>query len=278
MNIPTTELKKKMRSLSGGYRRERFREKQSRITGSGTEDTYKSKWFAYDEFAFMADKNDPGTTRDTLQLESLIVDDSEQESDHGTESFFATFRESTEEQLIECPRSLETHTERPLTRESTGRKRKEQNADPLSDTSPVSKKERQYPTAQKQDIGETHFHNNLDKSNCCDKEEMVNVIAECNLYGQLLAEKMKPLDADDRLVLMNEIDNLVFKHLMNIRKRNKPVRSARLSSTNQTYLDTRQSIDLPGPSQTQEASQNVQDSQYGIPMPFRLKTEAESPQ
>ncbi|CAG4953272.1 unnamed protein product [Parnassius apollo] len=35
----------------------------------GAADTYKSKWFTYDEFAFMADKNDSGTTRDTLQQE-----------------------------------------------------------------------------------------------------------------------------------------------------------------------------------------------------------------
>lgn len=40
---------------------------------SGAEDTYKSKWFAYDEFAFMADKNDPGTTRDTLQQVSYFL-------------------------------------------------------------------------------------------------------------------------------------------------------------------------------------------------------------
>lgn len=34
---------------------------------SGAQDTYKSKWFAYDDFDFMADKNEPGTTRDTLE-------------------------------------------------------------------------------------------------------------------------------------------------------------------------------------------------------------------
>lgn len=34
-NKPIEDLKKKMRSLAGGYRREKYREKQSRITGSG---------------------------------------------------------------------------------------------------------------------------------------------------------------------------------------------------------------------------------------------------
>ncbi|CAH2240151.1 jg20698 [Pararge aegeria aegeria] len=66
-NKPIEDLKKKMRSLAGGYRREKFREKQSHITGSGAQDTYKSKWFEYDDFDLMADKNEPGITRDTLE-------------------------------------------------------------------------------------------------------------------------------------------------------------------------------------------------------------------
>ncbi|CAH2236862.1 jg27266 [Pararge aegeria aegeria] len=40
---PIEDLKKKMRSLAGGYRREKFREKQSRITGSGKKTNYL--WF-----------------------------------------------------------------------------------------------------------------------------------------------------------------------------------------------------------------------------------------
>lgn len=40
---------------------------------SGAENTYKSKWFAYDEFGFMADKNDPGRTRDTLPQVSYFT-------------------------------------------------------------------------------------------------------------------------------------------------------------------------------------------------------------
>ncbi|XP_022828279.1 uncharacterized protein LOC111357710 [Spodoptera litura] len=47
--------------------------------------------------------------------------------------------------------------------------------------------------------------------------EFVNANA-CELYGQLLAEKLKALGTDDRLVLMNEIDNLVFKYTMNARQ------------------------------------------------------------
>lgn len=45
-----------------------------------------------------------------------------------------------------------------------------------------------------------------------------NVNSECDLYGQLLAEKLKQLEENDRLMLMNEIDNLVFKYKMTIIK------------------------------------------------------------
>ncbi|XP_047521956.1 uncharacterized protein LOC125060885 isoform X2 [Pieris napi] len=84
-NMPTEDLKKKMRSLSGGYRRERFREKHSRLTGSGA---YKSKWFAYDYFAFMADKNDPGPTRDIRQQKQVdenVEESNDQDHDGNTD-------------------------------------------------------------------------------------------------------------------------------------------------------------------------------------------------
>lgn len=34
----------------------------------------------------------------------------------------------------------------------------------------------------------------------------------CDLYGKLLAHKLKTLDEDDQLRLMNEIDNLAYKY------------------------------------------------------------------
>ncbi|XP_052747557.1 uncharacterized protein LOC128199936 [Bicyclus anynana] len=66
MNIPIMDLKKKMESLLGSYRRERSREKKSRITGSGRGDIYKSNWYAYEAFSFLGDRNHPGNTQDTL--------------------------------------------------------------------------------------------------------------------------------------------------------------------------------------------------------------------
>ncbi|CAF4890325.1 unnamed protein product [Pieris macdunnoughi] len=66
MNLPIAELKKKMDSLLGSYRREKSREKKSRITGSGRGEIYVSNWYAYEAFSFLGDRNHPGNTQDTL--------------------------------------------------------------------------------------------------------------------------------------------------------------------------------------------------------------------
>lgn len=56
--------------------------------------------------------------------------------------------------------------------------------------------------------------------NRSNRKENEKQLSECDLYGQLLSEKLKHLDEDNRLGLMNEIDNLVFKYIMNVKKLN----------------------------------------------------------
>ncbi|BES91350.1 Alcohol dehydrogenase transcription factor Myb/SANT-like [Nesidiocoris tenuis] len=58
LKVPASELKAKMRSLMGTFRSERSREKKSRILGSGQDEVYESKWFAYKNFDFLTDKNE----------------------------------------------------------------------------------------------------------------------------------------------------------------------------------------------------------------------------
>ncbi|XP_021941598.1 uncharacterized protein LOC110840689 isoform X2 [Zootermopsis nevadensis] len=60
------DLKKKMTTLLASYRREKSRIKKSHLTGSAAGTVYVSKWFAFNEFDFMADKNTPNNTVDTL--------------------------------------------------------------------------------------------------------------------------------------------------------------------------------------------------------------------
>ncbi|PNF25136.1 hypothetical protein B7P43_G01993 [Cryptotermes secundus] len=64
MKMPVQDLKKRMTSLLASYRREKSRIKKSHITAAGT--VYVSKWFAFNEFDFMADKNTLTDTVDTL--------------------------------------------------------------------------------------------------------------------------------------------------------------------------------------------------------------------
>lgn len=112
----------------------------------------------------------------------------------------------------------------------------------------------------------------------CNQKENEKETNECDLYGQLLAQKLKTLDCDDRLILMNEIDNIVFKYVLNARKSSlvKP-------SIKQTQLFNRQPTDSPGPSfllQSPVALQrNEQNSQLILgnnEMPFRTSTPFET--
>lgn len=111
------------------------------------------------------------------------------------------------------------------------------------------------------------------------REEKEKEINACDLYGQLLAEKLKPLaHIDDRLVLMNEIDNLVFKYTMNVRQRNSLPTTAYSPYMNQTQqVVYRQPANLPGSStllipQPVASQTNIQNSQSIINYDNRTST------
>ncbi|XP_050676555.1 zinc finger homeobox protein 4-like [Leptidea sinapis] len=75
MNLPVKDLKKKMESLMGSYRREKSREKKSRVTGLGRDEVYTLTWYAYGAFSFMGDRNDPGHTQDTFHTQEDIQEE-----------------------------------------------------------------------------------------------------------------------------------------------------------------------------------------------------------
>uniref|UniRef100_A0A8D8YS81 MADF domain-containing protein n=1 Tax=Cacopsylla melanoneura TaxID=428564 RepID=A0A8D8YS81_9HEMI len=58
-------LEKKLKSLLAAYRREKRKEADSRTSGVGTEDVYRSKWFAYKAMDFLKDYNKPRKTRES---------------------------------------------------------------------------------------------------------------------------------------------------------------------------------------------------------------------
>lgn len=67
-----TDVKKKIESLLGSFRRERQREDMSKRSGAGTDGLYHSKWFAYQSMKFLSDKFQPRSTIDTIQPVSKI--------------------------------------------------------------------------------------------------------------------------------------------------------------------------------------------------------------
>lgn len=160
-------------------------------------------------------------------------------------------QESIDNQLLE--NSRESNSERPVT--STCRKRRESNTDPLLESFPILKLQRG-----------TQF--TIPSEN--------EAVRECDLYGQLLAQKLKQLDTDDRLVLMNNIDNLVFKYLTNIRRRNNLSRNGQLPSMHQRNSDDSQSIELPGSSSQDCAQNNMLNSESKSEVLCRLKMETDT--
>lgn len=122
------------------------------------------------------------------------------------------------ESNLESSFSRESNIERPGSRESNSE----------SDSFPISNRKRGM-----QDMLIAHEEVDPLTEERSIRRKTEKAVNECDLYGQLLAQKLKPLDVDDRLVLMNEIDNLVFNYIMNVRKRSSSSRSV---------------SDLPGPS------------------------------
>ncbi|KAJ0169392.1 hypothetical protein K1T71_014979 [Dendrolimus kikuchii] len=70
MNLPISEVKKKITSLCGSFRREKSRHKKSLVTGSGRNEVYISKWFAYEHFYFLADKFSPRETQNSISIDT----------------------------------------------------------------------------------------------------------------------------------------------------------------------------------------------------------------
>nr|XP_021202202.1 uncharacterized protein LOC110384835 [Bombyx mori] len=65
-SIEVEDFKKKNTSLLGSFRREKSRTRKSLLAGTGPEDVYKSKWFAFDTFEFFNERNLPQTAADSM--------------------------------------------------------------------------------------------------------------------------------------------------------------------------------------------------------------------
>ncbi|XP_026464463.1 uncharacterized protein LOC113367047 [Ctenocephalides felis] len=64
-----SEVKQKMASLLGSYRRERKKVKDSLGTGRGLEEIYKSDWFGYPYFYFLHERDAPKGSINTVEVQ-----------------------------------------------------------------------------------------------------------------------------------------------------------------------------------------------------------------
>ncbi|XP_063534934.1 uncharacterized protein LOC134744916 [Cydia strobilella] len=227
LSCPVQELKRKRNSLLTQYRDilRRIKESQQKASDGDGHELYKPSWFAFDVMnSYLSHLYESPVTVKPEELVSYDEDPLSNDSD--------TYNEVDKSQIdvdIERinsnkrsvswePRIL--HTRR-LSHDST----------PSEQDYCITKKRR-----ATQELRVLALERELPNVN--EKHHEQDKVKECDLYGQLLAEKLKPLEQNDRLQLMNEIDNLVFNYLMRMRKQ-------KVSRNN---LSNDQPVHLPGPS------------------------------
>ncbi|XP_061714111.1 uncharacterized protein LOC133522709 [Cydia pomonella] len=227
LSCPVEELKRKRNSLLTQYRDilRRIKESQRKASEGDGHEIYKPSWFAFDVMnSYLSHLYESPVTVKPEELASYDEDPLSNDSDTYNE-FDKSHIHIGVERINPNKRSVAwepriLHTRR-LSHDST----------PSEQDYCITKKQRamhelRVPAQDREFPNVNERHREQDN------------VRECDLYGQLLAEKLKPLEQDDRLQLMNEIDNLVFNYLMRIRKR----------KASQNNLSGDQPMHLPGPS------------------------------
>ncbi|XP_069363698.1 uncharacterized protein [Maniola hyperantus] len=119
------QCRSKLLSLLSSFRREKGKSQKSKGTGKGASETYKSRWFAYDAFSFLADRDKPRKRLNTEQADTEQDKvDEEQVQDDGintdTESNLSFIeppppkkKKSTDDKIVtEALQVLKTATEK----------------------------------------------------------------------------------------------------------------------------------------------------------------------
>ncbi|KAK9873670.1 hypothetical protein WA026_023533 [Henosepilachna vigintioctopunctata] len=70
--IEILEIERKWKNLTSHFWREKKKENETKTTGSGADEPYTSKWFAYQLMMFLGDKNKPRNTQDSGQRKQEI--------------------------------------------------------------------------------------------------------------------------------------------------------------------------------------------------------------
>ncbi|CAF4947320.1 unnamed protein product [Pieris macdunnoughi] len=173
MDIPIPDLKKKMTTLLASYRREKSRIAKSCRTGSATNEVYVSKWFAFDDFNFMRDKDLPNETLDTMSENSATAQIA-QNNDTGP------ITPSAMEQEIEPPSDIMNAPD-----SLRVKKKKKANAE---EDSPMLKKAFQVLTESAASSADPYFS-----------------------YGQHIANELRKYDSRTLIYVKQAINNVIFE-------------------------------------------------------------------
>lgn len=73
LEISAAEAEQKMKSILAAYRREKKKVTNAKKSGSGAEEMYEPKWFAYQHMRFMHNVNRQRATRELLNLTDVSV-------------------------------------------------------------------------------------------------------------------------------------------------------------------------------------------------------------
>lgn len=70
--VDKNEIERKWKNLTSHFWREKKKEAETKRTGSGADEPYVSKWFAYQPMNFLGDKNKPRNTQDSTQRKEEV--------------------------------------------------------------------------------------------------------------------------------------------------------------------------------------------------------------
>ncbi|KPJ18795.1 hypothetical protein RR48_02578 [Papilio machaon] len=194
INMPVKEVKNKMVSLCGSYRREKSREKKSRITGAA--DVYNSKWFGYPYFHFLKDKNETGDTQETMP--NAAMPESSQTSD--VERHTETENAPTKSQLPEA--SIE---EAPLQQQQD----LDSEASMSSPSEPARKKKRHNP--KKAQPQEDSVDIMLAEALECLQQSSTDITDPYSSFGRHIANELRKYDPHTLAYVKNAINNIIFE-------------------------------------------------------------------
>ncbi|CAG9772281.1 unnamed protein product [Ceutorhynchus assimilis] len=190
------ELKKKKESLMATFRPLIKKVKASSGTGSDAVEVFRPTWFAFEKMArFLHGICELRNTQDTEESENLNTAEDENSGNIYEETGpFATSDETNEAHMF-------SETLNPNTQ--------------IGPSNTTSETQFKAPTTKNKKrtavdvVGQRNEAYKILKTSIQHTAKPKQSI--CHVYGQLVAEKLEALDEIDRIVLMNDIDNLLFR-------------------------------------------------------------------